>query len=121
MAEAATVDEYLAALPEDARAAMTTLRGAIRAAAPGATETISYHMPAFEVDGRLLVSYGAFKRHCSLFPASQVVRDALGAELEPYFTGQGTVRFPAARPIPVRLVERIVKARLEESATRSRR
>lgn len=121
MTEAPAVDAYLAALPEDARAAMTTLRGAIRAAAPAATETISYDMPAFEVEGRLLVSYGAFKRHCSLFPASQVVRDALGAELEPYFTGQGTIRFPAARPIPVALVTRVVTARLEELAARDRR
>ena len=121
MAEATTVDEYLAALPEDARAAMTTLRSTIRAAAPGATEAISYHMPGFEVDGRLLVSYGAFKRHCSVFPASQAVRDALGAELEPYFTGRGTIRFAAGRPIPVGLVEKIVRARLQESAARARR
>jgi uncharacterized protein YdhG (YjbR/CyaY superfamily) len=62
------VEAYLAALPEEQRAALEEIRHTIRAAAPTATETISYQMPAFEQDGRLLVSYGAFKAHCSCIP-----------------------------------------------------
>jgi len=68
----ASVEDYLAALPEEQRAALEKLRKTIRAAAPEATETISYQMPTFKDHGRVLVYYAAFKDHCSLFP--QAVR-----------------------------------------------
>lgn len=115
-----SVDDYLAALPEGPRTALERLRKTIKSAAPDATETISYQMPAFEQDGRFLVSYAAFKHHCSLFPASEAVMDALGEELEPYFSGKGTIRFQADKPLPAALVKKIVKVRLEENAARSR-
>jgi uncharacterized protein YdhG (YjbR/CyaY superfamily) len=118
--EPATVDEYLARLPEDRRADMALLRATIRAAAPDATEVITYKMPGFKAHGTFLVSYDAFKRHYSLFPASQVVVDELGDAIQPYLAGRGTIRFPAGRPIPTDLVTRIVKARLAEVAARSR-
>jgi uncharacterized protein YdhG (YjbR/CyaY superfamily) len=120
MATPTSVDEYLAGLPEEQRAALEKLRETIRAAAPQATETISYGMPAFQQDGRFLVSYAAFKDHCSLYPASSAVREALGDELQPYFSGKGTLRFQADEPIPAALVKKIVKRRLEENAARSR-
>jgi uncharacterized protein YdhG (YjbR/CyaY superfamily) len=110
-----SVDAYLAALPEPQRAALEKLRTTIRAAAPEATEAISYQMPAFKDRGRFLVSYAAFKDHCSLFPASDAVMEELGRELEPYFSGRGTLRFTPEKPIPARLVRRIVKARLAEN------
>lgn len=115
------VDDYLAALPEEPRTALEQLRGMIKAAAPEATETISYQMPAFKDHGRMLVYYAAFKDHCSLFPASRAVLDALGDELKPYFTGKGTIRFRAGDPIPGTLVEKIVRARLEENAAHRHR
>jgi uncharacterized protein YdhG (YjbR/CyaY superfamily) len=120
MATPTSVDEYLAGLPEEQRAALEKLRETIRAAAPQATETISYGMPAFKQDGWFLVSYAAFKDHCSLYPASSAVREALGDELQPYFSGKGTLRFQADEPIPAALVKKIVKRRLEENAARSR-
>src|SRR5437867_3334915 len=115
MAGPASVEEYLAALPEEQRAALEKLRKTIKAAAPEATETISYQMPAFTDQGRFLVSYAAFKNHCSLFPASGAVMEALGEELKPYFLGKGTLRFTPDKPIPAALVRKIVKARLEEN------
>jgi len=118
--EPATVDEYIARLPEDRREAMSLLRRTIRAAAPDATEVITYKMPGFKAHGTFLVSYDAFKRHYSLFPASQVVVDEVGDAIQPYLAGRGTIRFPASRPIPADLVTRIVKARLAEVAGRSR-
>ena len=121
MAAPASVEEYLAALPEESRAALEWLRQTIRAAAPEATETISYQMPAFKDHGRMLVYYAAFKSHCSLFPASMKVIEALGEDLEPYRAGRGTIRFPAGTPIPEALVDKLVKARIEENAARSRR
>jgi uncharacterized protein YdhG (YjbR/CyaY superfamily) len=116
MAQPASVEEYLSAVPEPQRAALEKLRAAIRAAAPHATETINYQMPAFRQDGRFLVSYAAFKDHCSLFPASQAVMDAHGEELKPYFSGKGTLRFTADEPIPAALVKKIVKTRIREIA-----
>jgi uncharacterized protein YdhG (YjbR/CyaY superfamily) len=121
MAAPTSVEDYLTALPEESRTALEKLRKTIRAAAPEATETISYQMPTFKDHGRFLVSYAAFKDHCSLFPASKAVMEALGEELKPYFTGKGTLRFHADKPIPAALVKKIVKTRLEESAADRRR
>jgi uncharacterized protein YdhG (YjbR/CyaY superfamily) len=118
--EPATVDEYLARLPEDRRAPMALLRATIRAAAPDANEVITYKMPGFKSNGTFLVSYDAFKHHYSLFPASQVVIDELGDEIAPYLAGRGTIRFPANRQIPVDLVTRIVKVRLAETEGRAK-
>jgi len=118
MAASNEVDQYLAALPEVPRAALQQLRKAIKAAAPQATETIAYSMPAFRDNGRFLVSYAAYKGHCSLFPASDAVMAALGEELKPYFSGKGTLRFQATTPLPAALVTRIVKVRLDETAVR---
>jgi uncharacterized protein YdhG (YjbR/CyaY superfamily) len=118
--EPVTVDEYIARLPEDRREAMSLLRRTIRAAAPDATEVITYNMPGFKAHGTFLVSYDAFTRHYSLFPASQVVVDEVGDAIRPYLAGRSTIRFPASRPIPADLVTRIVKARLAEVAGRSR-
>jgi uncharacterized protein YdhG (YjbR/CyaY superfamily) len=116
--EPATVDEYLARLPDDRRAAMALLRATIRAAAPDATEVITYNMPGFKTHGRFLVSYDAFKRHYSLFPASEAVVNGLGEEIRPYLAGRGTIRFASSEPIPVDLVTRIVKIRLAEDEAR---
>jgi uncharacterized protein YdhG (YjbR/CyaY superfamily) len=121
MATPRSVDAYLAALPDEPRAALEKLRKTIRAAAPQATERISYQMPAFYDQGRFLVSYAAFKEHCSLFPASYAVMEDLGEELKPYFSGKGTLQFTPDKPIPAGLVKKIVKARLAENAVARRR
>jgi uncharacterized protein YdhG (YjbR/CyaY superfamily) len=115
------VDAYLAAVPPGPRAALQHLRQTIRAVAPHAGETISYQMPAFRDGKRLLVSYAAFKDHCSLFPMSGAVIEALGDELKPYASGKGTLRFDPAAPMPDELVRRIVQVRLEENAARHNR
>jgi len=114
MASSRSVDDYLAAQPAATRTVLEELRRTIRAAAPEATESIAYDMPALRLGGRFVVSYAAFKRHYSLFPASAVVRAALGAELEPYLYGKATLRFPVARPVPLDLVKRVVEIRLAE-------
>jgi uncharacterized protein YdhG (YjbR/CyaY superfamily) len=119
MAVPTAVEAYLAALPDVPRAALEGIRKAIKAAAPHATETIAYSMPAFRDKGRFLVSYAAYKDHCSLFPASQAVMEALGKELRPYFSGKGTLHFKAEEPLPAALVRRIVEVRLEETRRRS--
>lgn len=109
-----TIDEYLAGVPEPARGTLQKIRAAIRAAAPDATECISYRMPAFR-HGKLLVSFAAFSKHCSLFPMSNAVFATFQPELAKYETSKGTIRFPVDKPLPAALVRKIVKARLAEN------
>ncbi len=115
------VDAYVAALPDDRRAAVEELRRTIRAAAPEAIESIAYDMPAFRLNDAFLVSYAAFKNHYSLFPASGAVVAALGDEIRPYVVGEGTIRFPIKAPIPADLVTRVVRIRLDELTARKSR
>jgi len=116
VAKATTVDEHLATLPEDRRAAMEGLRQTIREAAPDAIETIAYDMPAFRTaGGRFLVSFDAYQRHYSLFPASDAVIEEIGEPIRPYLSGRGTIRFPMSRPIPLDLVRRVAEIRVRET------
>ena len=114
MTSPTSVDGYLAGLSGEQRTVLEELRRTVRAAAPEATEVIAYDMPALRLNGRFLVSYDAYRRHVSLFPASDAVQATLGAEIEPYLAGKGTIRFPAGRPIPLDLVARVVRVRVEE-------
>ena len=109
------VDAYIAALAEDRRGPMTNLREVIRAAAPDADEVITYKMPGFKVRGSFLVSYDAFKQHYSLFPWNDEMVAELGNEIQPYVKGRGTLQFPAAKPLPLDLIRRIIEIRVRQS------
>ena len=110
-----TVDGYFAALSDEKRAALTKLRKDIRAAAPNAEECISYQVPAFRLDGRMLVAYGAVARHCAFYPGAWPIEVHKG-ELEAYDISKGTIRFPADKPLPSPLVRKLVKARMAQYA-----
>ena len=108
-----TVDAYLAGVSADKRVALETLRKTIKAAAPQAEECISYGLPAFRFKGKLLVVYGAAASHCAFYPGSVV--QVLKAELKDYDTSKGTIRFPADRPLPPALVQKLVKLRIAKN------
>ena len=118
MTKAASVQEYLASIPGPARSVLESLRSTIRAVAPDAQEGIAYDMPALRLKGTFLVSYAAYSRHFSLFPASQAVKDACGDALVPFLSGRATIRFTAGAPLPEALVRKIVKVRLAEVEAR---
>jgi uncharacterized protein YdhG (YjbR/CyaY superfamily)/predicted enzyme related to lactoylglutathione lyase len=112
-----TIDTYLAAVPDDQRTALQRLRRIIRAAVPRAEECISYQVPAFRLDGKVLVWFGAAKKHCSFFPGA--VLAGFDKELKPFSTSKGTVRFQPDRPLPATLVRKLVKARIARIAVRT--
>jgi uncharacterized protein YdhG (YjbR/CyaY superfamily) len=118
-APAKDIDDYLASVPVEARAVLEKLRRTIRDAAPMATEKISWGMPAFYYKGPL-VSFGAFKDHCSFFPMSVSVMTSHKLQLKRYDTSKGTVRFPMNKPLPAALVKKLVKARIKENEARVR-
>lgn len=115
---AGSVDEFLAAVPPDRRAALEDLRRVIRAAAPDATELINYGVPMFRLNGRNLVSYAAGKDHCSFYVQSPAVMDAHADDLKAYETTKGSVHFSPDKPIPATLVTKLVKARIAETEKR---
>jgi len=115
-----TVDEYFDAVPEPARSTLLKVRAAIRSAAPKeATEAISYGIPSFQYQGGL-VGYGAFSKHCSLFPMSMAVIEQFKDELKKFNVSKGTIRFPVDKPLPAALVRKLVKARIAEKLARTR-
>ena len=120
MTATARIDEILAALPADQRAALQALREMIAAVASDAEETISYGMPAFCYHGRALVSYSAFRTHCSFFPMSASMIESLHDELADFATSKGTLRFTPEHPIPAGLVERMVRERMAQVDARRR-
>jgi uncharacterized protein YdhG (YjbR/CyaY superfamily) len=113
--KARTIDEYLAVLSDDKRAALEKLRKTIRAAAPNAEECISYQLPAFRLNG-ILVAFGATAKHCAFYPMSSSTVAAHRDELEGYDTSKGTIRFQPDNPLPAALVRKLVKARIAENA-----
>lgn len=119
----ATIDAYIAAAPVPVQPLLEALRGTIRAAAPGAVEAISYAMPTFKLQGNL-VHFAAFQGHIGLYPTPSAVR-ADDPEVAPYIAGKGTLRFPLDEPLPLALIDRIVRQRvaenLEKAAARKRK
>jgi uncharacterized protein YdhG (YjbR/CyaY superfamily) len=111
--EPKTTDAYLAAVSPDKRTALEALRKSIKAAAPKAEECISYGVPAFRLNGKLLVAYGAAANHCAFYPGS-VVQD-LKDELKDYDTSKGTIRFPASGFLPSALVRKLIKLRIAKN------
>jgi uncharacterized protein YdhG (YjbR/CyaY superfamily) len=116
-----SVDEFLAALPSDERAALNKLRRSIKTAAPLATEVISYGVPTFKQDGRALVAYGAAAEHCSFYLMSYDTMRVHAAELKSYKLGKGSIQFPADKPLPGALVAKIVRTRIAEVEKKARR
>jgi uncharacterized protein YdhG (YjbR/CyaY superfamily) len=111
----AEVDAHLAALPEPQRTTLLALRATLRKVLPDAEECMKYAMPAFVVNGRAVAGYDGFKHHCSYFPHSGSVLEHVDL---PAWTesAKGTLRFPVDRPLPITLVRRLVRVRLDQIA-----
>jgi uncharacterized protein YdhG (YjbR/CyaY superfamily) len=111
---ASTIDEYIAEFPAGTRKVLEEVRAIIRAAAPGATETISYAMPTFDMNGHHLVHFAGYEKHIGFYPVPSGM-EAFEEELKPYKRGKGSVQFPLGQPMPADLIRRIVEFRVKES------
>ena len=116
---AKTIDEYIAGFPDETRAALQEMRALITAAAPDATETMSYAIPTFDLNGRHLVHFAGYEGHVGFYPAPSGIA-AFKAELKPFKSAKGSVQFPLDRPLPADLIRRMVAFRVEEEASRLR-
>ena len=110
----ATIEEYIANFPGDVQPVLEKIRSTIQKAAPKAEETISYQIPAFKLNGRILVYFAAFKNHVSLYPAPRSAAE-FKDELADYRGGKGTVQFPLEKPVPYDLIRSIVKFKLKQN------
>ena len=108
-----SIDEYIAAFPEEIQKILEELRATIKSAAPGAEEKISYQMPTFTLKGNL-VHFAAHKKHIGFYPTPSVIQ-AFEQELSIYETSKGSIRFPIDKPLPLDLISKIVKFRVNEN------
>lgn len=108
-----SIDEYITASPPETQEALRELRSLIAGAAPEATETISYAIPTFDLDGRHLVHFAGYAKHIGFYPVPSAM-EAFREELEPYRSGKGSAQFPLGQPLPADLIRRIVAFRAAE-------
>ena len=109
-----TIDQYLAGVNDDQRAALEKLRRVIRAAAPKAEECISYGIPAYRLDGKFLVALAAIANRCAFYPGA--VLQGFKDELKDFDTSKGTIRFLPNQRLRSGLVRKLVKARIARIA-----
>ena len=110
---AADIDEYISWFPDDVRKILTKIRATIKGAAPKAVESISYQIPTFKVDGKVLIYFAAFKDHVSIYPVPREATE-FAKELADYKGGKGTLQFPLGKAVSYDLISRIVRFRIEE-------
>lgn len=119
MKSATSIDEYIAGFPPEVQQLLEQVRTTIRAAAPQAEETISYAIPTFTLEGNL-VHFAAFKNHIGFYPVPSGM-EAFKDELAAYKSGKGSAQFPLNQALPLDLITRIVKYRVQENLEKAAR
>jgi uncharacterized protein YdhG (YjbR/CyaY superfamily) len=107
-----SIDEYIAACPPESHAYLQEIRKLIRDLAPDAKEKISYQIACFELNGMNLIHFAGWKKHVSLYPVP-AGSEAFERQVESYVDGKGTLKFALNEPLPVKLIERVVKLHLQ--------
>jgi uncharacterized protein YdhG (YjbR/CyaY superfamily) len=115
---ATSIDDYIAEFPPEVQSVLQQMRALIRATAPDATETISYAIPTFDMNGKHLVHFAGYARHVGFYPTGRGA-DAFKEELKAYKGGKGSVQFPLGEPLPLDLIRRIVEFRVVDTARKS--
>jgi uncharacterized protein YdhG (YjbR/CyaY superfamily) len=113
-----SIDEYIETFPQDIQAILQQVRTTIKAAAPKAGEKISYGIPTFTLNGKYLIYFAGWKQHISIYPIP-TGNDAFQREITPYISGKGTLKFPIDKPIPLKLITKIVKLKVAENSSQT--
>ena len=109
-----SINEYVSSLPENAQKAMSEIIATIKAKVPNAEEHISYNMPAFKVNGEYFVHFSAWKNHIGMYPIP-AGNEALQKQIEPYRSAKSSLNFPLDKPMPIKLIEKVIKFRIAEN------
>jgi uncharacterized protein YdhG (YjbR/CyaY superfamily) len=120
MTEYASIAEYIAAQPKAVQGALKKVRSAIRKAIPQATESLSYKIPTYKIDGRVVIYFAGWAKHYALYPSGPKAIAKFKKELAPYEISKGTIRFPLSEDVPVKLIAAIAKFRAAEARARAR-
>jgi len=115
-----SVDDYISTFPEDVQAILQRVRRTIRKAVPGADEVVGYQIPGYKLRGARVIYFAGWKEHYSLYPVSAGLVKSFKAGLPPYEVRKDTLRLPLSKPVPVKLIEHIAKARAKEAAKSSK-
>ena len=110
----ASINEYVSTLPENAQKAMSEIIATIKAKVPNAEEHISYNMPAFKVNGEYFVHFSAWKNHIGMYPIP-AGNEAFQKQIEPYRSAKSSLNFPLDKPMPIKLIEKVIKFRISEN------
>ena len=113
-----SIDEYIATFPNETQKILEEVRATIKAAAPDAEEKISYNMPTFTLNGKYLIYFAGWKNHISIYPIPTGT-EAFNKQVSQYVEGKGTLKFPTDKPLPLKLITRIVKLRVAENRKRT--
>ena len=117
---ATSIDEYIAGFPAETQVVLEQLRALIKTSAPGATETISYAIPTFDLNRRHLVHFAGYERHVGFYPGARGI-EAFTEEIKAFRRGKGSVQFPLGQPLPSDLIRRIVEFRAGENTGKASR
>lgn len=115
-----SVDDYIASRPKPVQTTLKRLRSILRRALPGAEEVISYQIPAYRLQGKIVIYFAGWREHYSLYPSGSRLPDALKEDLESYEQSRGTIRFELSEPIPEKLIARIARFRAKEAAEKAK-
>ncbi len=109
-----SIDEYIATFPEEVQKILEEVRATIKAAAPAAEEKISYQIPTFTLNGKGLISFAGWKKHIAMYPIPSGT-EAFNKEISKYIAGKGTLKFPLDKPLPLKLISKMVKYRVADN------
>ena len=114
-----SIDEYIAACPEETHERLQKIRESIQKLVPDAKEKISYQIACFALNGRNLVHFAGWKKHISLYP-TPAGDDAFGKQIAPYIDGKGTLKFPLDKPLPMALIRKVVKLHVDANLKKAK-
>ena len=115
----ASIDEYIAACPEETHERLQAIRAEVKKIAPEAKEKISYEIAAFELNGKNLIAFAGWKKHVSLYPIP-AGDEAFEEEVSKYASGKGTLKFPLDEPMPMKLINQVIKLHVADNLKKTK-